>query len=95
MNTTPMTTLLEDTLHRAVWLVLAGVLVLAAGWLIACWGVAGLPLGLASLAAAAIALLWPEEVTPDDGEQANGRESRLHHFTQASLLTLVALQLAA
>lgn len=85
----------HDAIRRAGALVLAGVLLLAAGWLIACWGVAGLPLGLISLAAAAIALLWPEGPRADNGEEASSRETCLQHFTQASLLTLVALHLAA
>lgn len=84
----------REAMRRAGALVIVGVLLLAAGWLIACWGVAGLPLGLISLAAAAAALLWPEVARPDD-EAAACRETSLQHFTQASLLTLVILHLAA
>ncbi|MDN3555806.1 hypothetical protein [Halomonas maura] len=80
--------------QRANWLVMAGVLVLAAGGLIACWGKVGLPLGLIGLAAAATALLRPERHEPGDPEAAS-RTMSLQHLSQASLLTLAALQLAA
>ncbi|UYG07620.1 hypothetical protein [Halomonas sp. M4R1S46] len=80
--------------QRAGWLVMGGVLVLAAGGLIACWGKVGLPLGLIGLAAAATALLRPERDDPGEPETAS-RTRSLQHLSQASLLTLVALQLAA
>ena len=80
--------------QRAGWLVLGGVLLLAAGGLIACWGTVGLPLGLIGLAAAATALLCPERDEPGEPETAS-RTLSLQQLSQASLLTLVALQLAA
>ncbi|MDR5866805.1 hypothetical protein [Halomonas koreensis] len=95
MMTTPNPMPLDDRLRRTAWLTAAGLLVLAAGWTIACWGVAGLPLGLASLAAAALALLRPEAPAASPEDEARCPAAGLRHFTQAGLLTLVALQLAA
>lgn len=80
--------------QRAGWLLLGGVLLLAAGGLIACWGTVGLPLGLIGLAAAATALLRPERHELGEPEAAS-RTASLQHLSQASLLTLAALQLAA
>ncbi|SHL44480.1 hypothetical protein SAMN05192556_11510 [Halomonas caseinilytica] len=51
----------EATRYRAGGLILAGVLTLALGWVIACWEVGGLPLGLLGLASAVAILLFTDE----------------------------------
>ena len=83
----------EATRYRAGGLILAGVLTLALGWVIACWEVGGLPLGLLSLASAVAILLFTDEDGDTDTPSTNPA-SLLHSLTHACLLTLAVLQLA-
>jgi len=75
--------------HRALLLVAAGWLLLAAGVLLAGWTPIALPLGLIGLGAAALILLWPHPSFSPDTLDA------FSSLTLASLITLSGFHLLA
>ncbi|GEK73398.1 MULTISPECIES: hypothetical protein [Halomonas] len=96
MHAMPPTSL-DAALRRPLWLALGGVLLLVVEWLISPWGVGSLPLALVALAAGAALLLRPLNAAMrlEPEEEGNGMSADLQSVSQASLLTLAVLQLAA
>ncbi|MCK2185176.1 hypothetical protein [Halomonas getboli] len=90
-------TSLDASLRRPLWLAFGGALLLAAGWLVAAWGVGSLPLALIALAAGGAVLLRSlnTEAKLESEEDGSGMTADLQAASQASLLTLLVLQLAA
>ncbi len=90
-------TSLDAALSRPLWLALGGALLLAAEWLIRPWGLGSLPLALIALAAGGAVLLRSRASDSDvaSAEEQDDATADLQTVSQASLLTLIVLQLAA
>lgn len=85
-----------DPLLRAGLLTVAGLLLLGIGGLTASWQLVDLPLGMISLAAGVMALLWPEDRDTVANEAGPDRlRNDCLSLTQASLLTLAGFHLLA
>ncbi|MFG6176516.1 hypothetical protein ACGTN6_04640 [Halomonas sp. THAF12] len=90
-------TSLDAALSRPLWLALGGALLLAIEWLISPWDVGSLPLALIALAAGGAWLLRSlnAESHLEPEEEGNGMTADLQTVSQACLLNLIVLQLAA
>ncbi|WP_016854067.1 hypothetical protein [Halomonas smyrnensis] len=88
---------LDAALRRPLWLALGGALLLAIEWLIGPWSVGSLPLALIALAAGGALLLRSlnADSNLEPEEEDSGMTADLQTVAQASLLTLIVLQLAA